>query len=100
MDVVRSAVEKRTEREDAPRIDSREKVTGAATYVEDLPDLPGTLYAAPLQSPYSHARIARIDSSRAAQLPGVLGVLDRSNLHEFDVRFDTLKELDPELITT
>ena len=47
----------------APRIDMRDKVTGAAQYVEDLPDLPHTAFGAALLSPYSHARIRSIDSS-------------------------------------
>ncbi|HET7005683.1 MAG TPA: molybdopterin cofactor-binding domain-containing protein, partial [Candidatus Binatia bacterium] len=63
-----------------PRIDMRDKVTGAAQYVEDLPDLPGTAYGAALLSPYSHARIRRIDSSAALNMPGVLGVVDREHL--------------------
>src|SRR3989338_5648970 len=65
---------------DQPRIDSLEKVTGQATYVEDLPDLPGMAYAANLLSPYSHARILTIDSSKAEHLPGVLAVLHRERL--------------------
>lgn len=63
-----------------PRIDMRDKVTGAAQYVEDLPDLPNTAYGAPLMSPYSHARIRSIDSSEALMLPGVLAVVDREHL--------------------
>ena len=66
--------------EDQPRIDSLEKVTGQAMYVEDLPDLPGMAIAANLLSPYSHARILTIDSSKAERLPGVLAVLDRERL--------------------
>jgi CO/xanthine dehydrogenase Mo-binding subunit len=66
--------------EDSPRIDSREKVTGQAKYVEDIPDLPGMAYGANVLSPYSHARILAIDSSRAERLPGVLGVLHRGCL--------------------
>lgn len=64
----------------APRIDMRDKVTGAALYVEDLPDLPGTAFGAVLLSPYSHARIRSIDSSAALNTPGVLGVVDREHL--------------------
>jgi CO/xanthine dehydrogenase Mo-binding subunit len=64
----------------APRIDLRDKVTGRAQYVEDIPDLPGTAYGATLLSPYSHARILRIDASEALKLPGVLGVVDREHL--------------------
>jgi CO/xanthine dehydrogenase Mo-binding subunit len=64
----------------APRIDLRDKVTGEAQYVEDLPDLPNTAYGAPLLSPYSHARIVSIDSGEALKMPGVLGIVDREHL--------------------
>ena len=63
-----------------PRIDLREKVTGQAQYVEDLPDLPLTAYGATLLSPYAHARILSIDASEAERSPGVLAVLDREHL--------------------
>jgi CO/xanthine dehydrogenase Mo-binding subunit len=66
--------------QDYPRIDLREKVTGQAQYIEDLPDLPYTAYGATLLSPYSHARILRVDSSEAESSPGVLAVLDREHL--------------------
>src|SRR5581483_5748901 len=66
---------------DAPRrIDLKAKVTGRAQFIEDLPDLPGTIYAAALLSPYSHARILSIDASEALAMPGVLGVVDREHL--------------------
>jgi len=64
----------------APRIDLKDKVTGQAQYIEDLPDLPNTAYGATLLSPYSHARIRTIDSSEALKMPGVLGVVDREHL--------------------
>jgi CO/xanthine dehydrogenase Mo-binding subunit len=67
-------------REEEPRIDLQEKVVGKAKYVEDLPSLPGMAYGAMLLSPYSHARIRSIDSSRAERLPGLLGVLHRDRL--------------------
>src|SRR4029453_16800234 len=63
-----------------PRIDLREKVTGQAQYVEDLPDLPSTAYGATLLSPYAHAKILSIDASEAERSPGVLAVLDREHL--------------------
>jgi CO/xanthine dehydrogenase Mo-binding subunit len=88
------------QRDDAPRVDSWDKITGAAAYVEDLPEPPGTVFAVPLQSPYAHARIRSVDATRARALPGVLGVLDRTNLHEFDLRLDGLNPLDPDLIVT
>jgi len=64
----------------APRIDLKDKVTGQAQYVEDLPDLPNTAYGATLLSPYSHARILSIDSAEALKMPGVLGIVDREHL--------------------
>jgi CO/xanthine dehydrogenase Mo-binding subunit len=67
-------------REAPQRIDLRDKVTGVAQYVEDLPDLPNTAYGATLLSPYSHARILSIDSSEAERSPGVLAVVDREHL--------------------
>ena len=64
----------------APRIDLKDKVTGRAQYVEDLPDLPNTIYGAPLLSSYSHAKILSIDSAEALKMPGVLGIVDRDHL--------------------
>jgi CO/xanthine dehydrogenase Mo-binding subunit len=72
--------------ENQPRIDLRDKVTGEAQYVEDLPDLPLTVYGATLVSPYSHARILSIDSSEAESAPGVLAVLDREHLDGLNPR--------------
>jgi CO/xanthine dehydrogenase Mo-binding subunit len=63
-----------------PRIDLRDKVTGQAQYIEDLPDLPLTAYGATLLSPYSHAKIVSIDCTDAEKSPGVLAVLDREHL--------------------
>ncbi len=50
------------------------KVTGAARYSADVP-LQGALWGKSLRSPLPHARIVRIDTSRAARLPGVRAVL-------------------------
>lgn len=71
-----------------PRIDLRAKVTGQAQYIEDLPDLPGTVYGATLLSPYSHARILSIDSTESLKLPGVLAVVDREHLDGLNPRLN------------
>src|SRR5438270_4094470 len=55
-------------------VDSAGKVTGAGKYTDDL-SLPGMLVGKVLHSPHPHARIKRIDTSRAEQLPGVVAVL-------------------------
>src|SRR5262249_53728701 len=46
------------------------KVTGVTRFTADWP-LPGALWGKSLRSPLPHARIVRIDVSRAARLPGV-----------------------------
>ena len=57
-----------------PRVENRGKVTGEARYTADVL-LPGTLWAKTLRSPYPHARIIRVDISRAEKAPGVRAVL-------------------------
>ena len=57
-----------------PRIDAGEKVTGSAQYVADV-KLPGMLVGRILRSPYAHARILHIDTSRARQVTGVRAVI-------------------------
>jgi len=57
-----------------PRPDARDKVTGRALYTDDL-SLPGMLHGALLRSPFPHARIRRVDVSRARALPGVKDVV-------------------------
>jgi len=54
-------------------VDSREKVTGAGVYADDI-RLPGMLVGKTLHSPHAHARIRSIDASRARALPGVYAV--------------------------
>ena len=48
-------------------------ITGTATYTDDIV-LPGMLHAAMLRSPFAHARIRNIDTSAAAEAPGVVAV--------------------------
>src|SRR5436190_4255787 len=62
-----------------PRQDGPEKVTGRTQYVADLSPR-GMLHAALLRSPYAHARIRRIDTSRAKALPGVRAVLTAADI--------------------
>lgn len=56
-----------------PRIDARDKVTGAAKYSGDLL-LPGTLHMKILFAGRPHARVVRIDTSAAEALPGVVAI--------------------------
>ncbi len=54
-----------------PRIDAAAKVTGETRYAADI-QLPRMTHAKVLRAPWGHARIVRIDVSRAAAHPGVL----------------------------
>ncbi len=56
-----------------PRVDARAKATGEARYTDDL-SMPNMLYGALLQSPVAHARIRKIDTSKARKLAGVKDV--------------------------
>ena len=62
----------------SPRIDALKRVSGAATYTGDI-RLPGMLYARVLRSPHAHARIRRIDVSKARALDGVKAILTYEN---------------------
>jgi len=55
-------------------VDAAEKTTGHGKYADDL-SLPGMLIGKILHSPYPHARIKCIDTSRARALPGVVAVV-------------------------
>ncbi|MGA8878509.1 MAG: molybdopterin cofactor-binding domain-containing protein, partial [Candidatus Korobacteraceae bacterium] len=55
-------------------IDAAGKTTGAGKYTDDF-KLPGMLIGKILHSPYPHARIKSIDTSRAKALDGVVAVI-------------------------
>lgn len=50
-------------------------VTGAAVYIDDLPELPGTLHAALVLSPVAKGRLASVDVSAARAMEGVVDVV-------------------------
>src|SRR5438874_5099734 len=56
------------------RKDANSKVTGQVLYVGNI-EMPGMLHVAVLRSPYAHARITRIEKSKAEALYGVSVVL-------------------------
>jgi 4-hydroxybenzoyl-CoA reductase subunit alpha len=55
-------------------VDAAGKTTGAGKYADDM-SLPGMLVGKILHSPFPHARIKRIDASRAEKLEGVVSVV-------------------------
>src|SRR5256885_842324 len=70
------------------RPDGPEKVTGQVQYVADL-NPRGLLHAKLLRSPHAHARILRIDVSRARALPGVRAVLTAADIPELKKKAPT-----------
>jgi carbon-monoxide dehydrogenase large subunit len=56
-------------------------LVGKGTYVDDI-QLPGMVYLDIVRSPYAHARIKKIDASKALELPGVLAVITGKDLEE------------------
>jgi 4-hydroxybenzoyl-CoA reductase subunit alpha len=62
----------------SPLVDAKAKVTGAAEYTDDM-KLPGMLYGKILRSPYPHAKILNIDTSKAKKLHGVKAIVTGSD---------------------
>ena len=61
------------------KIDGLALATGREKFVTDeIP--PGTLYAKILTSPYAHARILKIDRTKALKVPGVVDVITHEDL--------------------
>src|SRR5438105_6012862 len=76
-----------------PRVEAVEKVTGSARYTYDV-RLARQIYGRVLRSPHAHARIRRIDASRAEHLPGVHAVLTCENVGDVRWYGETVPILD------
>lgn len=62
-----------------PRLDAVDKTTGRTKFVGDMV-LPGMAYAKLVHSSYPHARIKRINTTRAEKHPGVIGVVTHKDV--------------------
>lgn len=78
------------------RHDGADKVTGRALYGADF-TMAGLLHGAMARSPHAHARIKRIDTSKAAALPGVKAVVTAADLPAAGDRIVDLGEGDTRL---
>ena len=65
-------------------VDAQLRVSGGIDYTLNF-ELPRMLHACMLRSPHAHARVVKIDASRAAKLPGVAAVLTCDDLIGDDV---------------
>lgn len=62
-----------------PRVQGLGVVTSLGQYTENM-RMPGMLYTRTLRSPYPHAKVKKVDVSKAQRLAGVVAVLYRDNL--------------------
>src|SRR6266496_1525566 len=70
-----------------PRADAWEKVRGRPMYAGDLA-LAGMLHGRIVRSPYASARIVRIDTRAASELPGVSAVLTHADVPRNELRME------------
>jgi xanthine dehydrogenase large subunit len=59
---------------------ARAQIAGAAPYIDDLPEVRGTLYAAPILSTLAHGKINSIHTAAALALPGVVAIVLASDV--------------------
>ncbi|MBM3608511.1 MAG: xanthine dehydrogenase family protein molybdopterin-binding subunit [Alphaproteobacteria bacterium] len=63
------------------RQEDQRLLTGNGRYSDDF-NLPGQVYGALVRSPHAHARIVKIDTSRALEMPGVIAILTGKEVAE------------------
>jgi xanthine dehydrogenase large subunit len=63
-----------------PHESARAQVAGTATYIDDIPEVRGTLHAAPVCSRVAHGTLRGIDTAAALALPGVRAVIDARHI--------------------
>jgi xanthine dehydrogenase large subunit len=59
----------------APHESAAAQVAGAAAYVDDIPEVRGTLHAAPILSTVAHGTLRGVDARAALTMPGVRDVI-------------------------
>ena len=69
-----------------PKRDGPDKVSGRTRYLHDL-ELPRMVHGRILRSRHPHARIVRVDPTRALALPGVLAVLTGNDVEQQPIGF-------------
>ena len=72
--------------ENYSRVDGPAKLRGWAQFTADI-EMAGMVYAKVLRSSYVHARLLRVDASKAVKLPGVVAVLTRNDLKAMNSHF-------------
>ena len=65
-----------------PRASAQRLLQGRGAFIDDL-RFPRLAHVAFFRSPYAHARIRRLDFSKASRQPGVIGVFDGRAVAEY-----------------
>jgi xanthine dehydrogenase large subunit len=58
-----------------PHESARAQVAGSVTYIDDIPEVRGTLHAAPILSTVAHGKLLGVDASAALAMSGVVDVI-------------------------
>jgi carbon-monoxide dehydrogenase large subunit len=61
-------------------------IRGQGNYVDDI-QLPGMIYLDIVRSPFAHAKIKKIDISKATAIPGVLAVITGKDLEKYNLHW-------------
>src|SRR5438046_8030448 len=61
-------------------------IRGKGNYVDDV-RLPGMIWLDIVRSPYAHAKITKIDTSKALAIPGVLAVITGQDLAKYNLHW-------------
>ncbi len=72
-------------------------IRGQGRYVDDIV-LPGMLYMDIVRSPHAHARIKKIDTSKALKIPGVLAVIDGPTLEKYKLHWMPTISADTQMV--
>jgi len=72
-------------------------IRGKGNYVDDI-ILPGMLYMDIVRSPYAHAKIKKIDTSKALKIPGVLAVIDGPTLAKYNLHWMPTISADTQMV--
>src|SRR5258706_170467 len=72
-------------------------IRGQGRYIDDHV-LPGMLYMDIVRSPHAHARIKKIDTSKALKIPGVLAVIDGPTLAKYNLHWMPTLSSDTQMV--
>ncbi|MFN5340249.1 MAG: xanthine dehydrogenase molybdopterin binding subunit, partial [Burkholderiales bacterium] len=58
-----------------------DQIRGTARFIDDLPEVAGSLHLAPVCSPIAHGRLISIDAEQALGMPGVQALIQAGDLN-------------------